>query len=382
MKKQLLILIAALLLTLCACSLEFNVKPSAQEDPVQEETIPERQTLDKADTPLTGIPIEKTTAEAFTAVEAVSPLLELKDRTVPATGLQLVQTQEYGPITASYYAADQNLDVWDIRQALFGATELEESICVEPPSNLGFEPFRTYANPSATKLLICKENVDMTSPTFSYYLYDGNEVCELTALNERPFGVVYPSRVRWRGDSALVYDVEEPDTGKYTTYLYRIETEDETILLADYDPFPFMAEDSVSERVLLIGDTYVLRVEQGGSVYLRKIPNGSEITVPNLEMPDTAYFHITQLNQCTALYFDADEKVHFTTLAFIDCESGNCTKLERAGLDDMDEQFVMLLNENTVAVPASTGTAEDERYYVFVYAFNGNAPLSADSDLQ
>ena len=83
-----------------------------------------------------------------------------------------------------------------------------------------------------------------------------------------------------------------------------------------------------------------------------------------------------------ALYFDADEKDHFTTLAFIDCESGSCTKLERAVLDDMDEQFVMLLNENTVAVPASTGTAEDERYYVFVYAFNGNAPLSADSDLQ
>lgn len=382
MKKQLLILIAALLLTLCACSMESNVKPPTQENPAQEETIPERQTSDKADTPLTGIPIEKTTAEAFTAVETASPLLELKNLTAPATGLQLVQTQEYGPITASYYAAAQNLDVWDIRRALFGATEPEESICVEPPSNLGFEPFRTYANPSATKLLICKKNVDMTSHAFSYYLYDGNEVCELTALNERPSGVVYPSHVRWRGDSELVYDVVEPDTGKYTTYLYRIETEDETILLADYDPFPFMAEDSVSERVLLIGDTYALRVKQGGSVYLRKIPNGNEITIPNLETPDTVYFHITQLNQRTALYFAADEKNHFTTLAFIDCESGNCAKLQRAVLDDMNEQFVMLLNENTVAVPASTGTAEDERYYVFVYAFNENVPLSDNSDLQ
>ena len=371
MKKQLLILFAVLLLTFCACLLEFNVKPSAQENSVQEETIPERQTLDKADTPLTGIPIEKTTAEAFTAVEAVSPLLELKNLTVPATGLQLVQSQEYGPITASYYAAAQNLDVWDIRQALFGTTESEESICMEPPSNLGFEPFRTYANPSATKLLICKENADIPSPIFSYYLYDGNEVCKLTALNECPSGVVYPSRVRWRGDEELVYDVEAPDTGKYTTYLYRIETEEETILLADYAPFPFMAEDSVSERVLLIGDTYALRVERGGSVYLRKIPNGSKITVPNLETPDTAYFHITQLNQRTALYFDADEQDHFTTLAFIDCESGSCTKLERAVLDDMDEQFVMLLNENIMAVPASTGTATDERNYLLVYAFTG-----------
>ena len=213
MKKQLLILIAALLLTFCTCSLEFNVKPPVQEDSAQEETIPERQTPDKADTPLTGMPIEKTTAEAFTAVEAVSPLLERKDLTAPTTGLQLVQSQEYGPITASYYAAAQNLDVWDLKQALFGTTEPEESICMEPPSHLGFEPFRTYANPSATKLLICKENVDMTSPAFSYYLYDGNVVCELAALNERPSGVVYPSRVRWRGDEELVYDVEEPDIG-------------------------------------------------------------------------------------------------------------------------------------------------------------------------
>lgn len=188
-------------------------------------------------------------------------------------------------------------------------------------------------------------------------------------LNDRAFGTVEPSHVRWHRDDELIYDIENLETGKYTTYLYQIQTQKEIILLADYDPFPFRAADTVKNRFLLIQDTYALRVERGGGVFLRLLPNGDEIKIPNLCTPDETYFHITQLGPHRALYYSADENGRYTTLAFIECGSGSCVKLKRIASDNMNEQAIMLLNENTVAIPAVAGTAGGgEQNYLFVYS--------------
>lgn len=374
MKKLCPVLLVILLLTLCACAKpapsEEQPEPPAQaespaqESPVQAEPAPEEAAA------------EITVPESFVSTETVPSLLELQGSEAPAEGLLFLKSQQYGPITASYYAAAPNLDVWDVRQALFGTTGEEETALMEVPDDLNFEPFRTYSNPSATYLLICKNDGDV----YTYYLYDGVNLHELTTLNARPFGVAYPPHVRWRGDDELVYDIENPETGKYTTYLYQIQTEEEAILLADYDPFPFYAADTVSERVLLVDDTCALRVERGGAIFLRKLPDGDEVEVPDLQTPETAYFHITPLDQRTVLYFAADENDHFTTLTFIDCESGSCAKLERSVSDDMDEQFIMLLDENTVAIPANAGIADGGQKYLFVYSFNKSVFSSSALD--
>ena len=99
------------------------------------------------------------------------------------------------------------------------------------------------------------------------------------------------------------------------------------------------------------------------------LPNGDEIKIPNLCTPDETYFHITQLGPHRALYYSADENGRYTTLAFIECGSGSCVKLKRIASDNMNEQAIMLLNENTVAIPAVAGTAGGgEQNYLFVYS--------------
>lgn len=393
MKKQRLLLLAALLLTLCACTKQPAQQLPAQvktaENPMPGEPAPEQQISSESDTQPADAPTEKPAApESFVATETVPSLPELQGSKKPAESLLFLKSQQYGPITASYYAAAPNLDVWDVRQALFGITGMEMPAQMERPDDLGFDPFRTWSNPSATYLLICKEIADTPSPTYCYDLYDGEELCELTTLNDRPFGTINPAHIRWRDDDELVYDVENPETGKFTTHVYNILTQTERVLLADYDPYPFYAVDTVSERYLLVHDTYALRVERGGTIFLRTLPDGDEIAVPELQTPETAYFHITPLDQQTALYFAADENHRFTTLAFIDCESGSCAKLERSVSDDMDEQFIMLLDESTVAIPANAGTADGGQNYLLIYdisawrnpPFAGGITLYAGSD--
>lgn len=384
MKKLSLIVFAILLLTLCACTKQPAQQPpvpvKTAEKPMPDEPAPERQISSEPDTQPADIPAEKASApESFVATEAVPLLSELQSDAVPAAGLLFLKSQQYGPVTASYYAAAPGIDVWDARQALFGAADMETAALMEEPDDLNFDPFRTYSNPSATYLLICKNDGDAYAISPTYYLYDGVKLRELTTLNTRPFGTINPAHVRWRGDSELVYDVENPKTGKFTTYLYDILTKEEQVLLADYDPFPFYAVDTVSERYLLVNDTYALRVERGGTIFLRTLPDGDEIAVPDLQTPDTAYFHITPLDQQTALYFAANENYRFTTLAFIDCASGSCAKLERSVSDDMDEQFMMLLDESTVAIPANAGIADGGQNYLFVYSFNQSTSSSSDS---
>lgn len=118
---------------------------------------------------------------------------------------------------------------------MFGEEGVKKAVSIEVPDNLDFKPFRADPNPSETYLLICKYDSD--APT--YYLYGGTILHEISVLNDRAFGTVEPSHVRWHSDDELIYDIENLETGKYTTYLYQIQTQKEIILLADYDPFPF-----------------------------------------------------------------------------------------------------------------------------------------------
>lgn len=310
------------------------------------------------------------TLDSFTATEQIPTLSEPQGGTKAAEALLLLDTQQYGPITASYYWAAQELDVWDARRALLGTLAADKPIQMDVPADLDFVPFRTISAPSASSLLICKKDGDADDAPLTYYLYDGENLNELTVLNHRSFGMVSPAHVRWRSDDELAYDVEDPKTGSYTTYLYELQTQKETVLLSDYAPFPFYAEDTIPERYLLVADTYALRIRRGGGVFLRQLPDGDEIVVTDLQTPDTAYFHMTPLSRNTVVYFSADETSHFTTLAFLDRESGLCAKLERPASDELSEQSIMLLDESTIAIPVTTRTAMAEQTYLFVYSFS------------
>lgn len=365
MKKLAWIAASLLLLILCACAKLPAQETAAPEAPVQ-------SGLEAPDT--AGAPAEEAAeAESFAGAEKVPAPSELRCNTGPAAGLSLINSRQYGPIAVSYYAALSEFDVWDAKQALFGTAKAEVPAQMDCPDDLGFEPFRTYPDPSGTYLLICKYEPAFEAEPPVYYLYDGTELSACGALNDCALGPVNLADVRWRGERALVYDAEAPETHRMTTYLYDVQTKTEQVLLADYDPFPFLAGDTASERYLLIHDTYALRVERGGAVFLRTLPDGAEKAVPGIQIPDTAYFHITALDQTTAVYFSVDEDGHYAALAFIDCGSGECAKLERSVPDGIQEQYPLPLSENTVAIPASSGTAENTQKYLFVYTFRGHA---------
>lgn len=359
-------LFATLLFFPCAC-----VKQSVQEVHVQADITTNNSAQGQQASEVSGMQPDddaskKTDAPlSFESVEIVPSQSELQSGGVLNENLRFLESKQYGLVAASYYATVPGIDVWDARLALFGEEGVKKAVSIEVPDNLDFKPFRADPNPSETYLLICKYDSD--APT--YYLYDGTILHEISVLNDRAFGTVEPSHVRWHSDDELIYDIENLETRKYTTYLYQIQTQKETILLADYDPFPFRAADTVKNRFLLIQDTYALRVERGGGVFLRLLPNGDEIKIPNLCTPDETYFHITQLGPHRALYYSADESGRYTTLAFIECRSGSCVKLKRIASDNMNEQAIMLLNENTVAIPAVAGTAGGgEQNYLFVYS--------------
>ena len=373
MKKLSLIWLLAYLFVLCACTKLTAISASEQEQILSAEAAAAQRIAAESDAQASAVSTEDELPESYEVTEAVPTLSELKGSTMLTAGLSLLKSQQYGPITVSYYAAASEFDVWDAKQALFGAAETEAPAQMDWPDDLGFEPFRTYSNPSATSLLICKYEPASEAEPPVYYQYDGTELSACSALNDCSFGPVNPAHVRWRGEHELVYDAESPETHRMTTCLYNVQTKTEQVLLADYDPFPFHAGDTVDERFLLIHDTYVLRVERGGTVFLRTLPDGTEKMVPGIQTPDTAYFHMTALDQTTTVYFSVGEDGHYTTLAFIDCGSGDCAKLERTVPSGIQELYPLLLSEDTIAIPANARMAEEEEsghIFLLVYTFS------------
>lgn len=389
MKKLCLTVLAILLLALCACSKhpvqELPAPVKTAENPMPGEPAAEQQISGESDTQPADAPTEKPAApESFVATETVPSLVELQGSEDPAESLLLLKSQQYGPITACYYAAAPNLDVWDIRQALFGTTGMEMPAQIERPADLGFVPFRTYSNPSATDLLICKNDGDV----YTYYLYDGVNLHELTTLNDRPFGVVYPPHVRWRSDGELVYDIENPETGKFTTYVYNILTQTEQVLLADYDPYPFYAADTASERYLLVHDTYALRVERGGTVAIRNLSDGAEQMIAGFTLPE-GYSHLYVGSGDMVFYRAGYQDGAWRQIGFIDCATGSCAVLNRTLPGTLREAFdLVTLSETAFALQASAETELGMQNYLLIYdvsswrnpPFAGGITLYAGSD--
>lgn len=364
MKKLLMFVLALLLLLLCACT------RMTREDAMQriQDSWDEAQMSAQEEAPV-----------SFAAVEEAPSLSEPQGGDVSAEALHFLHTRQYGPITANYYALSPELTIWDARQAVVGAACESPTPGMELPGDLGFAPFRTYSNLSSTRLLICRLEDSAPAAQSRYYLYDGESVREVEALNERLKRAVLPPYVRWRGDDVLAFDVEDPGTGKWTTYGYDVLTGKEEVLLADYDPFPFDAGDTAKERCLLIDDAYVLRVVRGGAVYLRRLDAAEGIQIPDLQTPDAAYFHITRLNSSTAVYFDADETGRLTTLAFIDLVSGSCAKLSLRVPDSLDAQYPILWDDSSIAIPVNSNAADENQNDVFVYSFDPDALLAVEA---
>ncbi len=268
----------------------------------------------------------------------------------------------------------------DRKLALF---DLEHASAEPVLQDLPFTPASIYPNGSGSRYLLCEQTGgnDLLGE-YVWYLDDANHPLEI--LNDRPFGVTYPPHVRWRGDDELVYDIENPETGKFTTYLYNVLTQTEQILLADYDPYPFCAEDTASERYLLVHDTYALRVERGGTVTIRNLSDGTEQVIAGFTLPE--YYNHLYVGSGDMVFYRATHQNSdsWEQIGFIDCATGSCAVLNRRVPDTLHEAYDLLpLSETAFAIQASAETEFGTQNYLLIYDVSSwhNPPFAGDITL-
>lgn len=273
----------------------------------------------------------------------------------------------------------------DGKLALF---DLEHASAEPVLQDLPFTPARIYPNGSGSRYLLCEQTGgnDLLGE-YVWYLDDADHPLEI--LNDRPFGVVYPSHVHWRSDGELVYDIENPETGKFTTYVYNILTQTEQVLLADYDPYPFYAADTASERYLLVHDTYALRVERGGTVAIRNLSDGAEQVIAGFTLPE--YYNHLYVGSGDMVFYRATHQNSdsWEQIGFIDCATGSCAVLNRTLPGTLREAFdLVTLSETAFALQASAETELGMQNYLLIYdvsswrnpPFAGGITLYAGSD--
>lgn len=273
----------------------------------------------------------------------------------------------------------------DGKLALF---DLEHASAEQVLQDLPLTPARIYPNGSGSRYLLCEQiGGDDLLGEYVWYLDDADHPLEI--LNTRPFGTINPAHIRWRGDNELVYDIENPETGKNTTYVYNILTQAEQVLLADYDPYPFWAEDTASERYLLVHDTYALRVERGGTVAIRNLSDGTEQVIAGFTLPE--YYNHLYVGSGDMVFYRATHQNSdsWEQIGFIDCATGNCAVLNRRVPETLHEEFDLLpLSETAFAIQASAETERGTKKYLLIYditawrnpPFAGGITLYAGSD--
>lgn len=169
--------------------------------------------------------------------------------------------------------------------------------------------------------------------------------------------------VRWRGEETIVYDVENPETGRLSTFCYDVEADAGQMLLADYMPYPAAAE---GERVLLVKDAYALRLAADGAAYLRALPDGAEQPLAGLNVRGcTLEAGNGELVFCRR----RSEADTWRQLGFIDCAAGACTLWNRETPEGLhEENTVLCLGETAIGIKAAAATASGVQSYLLVYS--------------
>ena len=264
----------------------------------------------------------------------------------------------------------------DGKLALF---DLENETAKAVLENLPAPASRVYPNGSASRYLFCREG---ENGRYTWFLDSDDQ--PLAALNDR---AAAPACVRWRGETQLAYDIENPETGKFSTYLYDIPSETERPLLEEYDPYPFLAEDTAEARYLLVQDAYALRVERGGAVTICDLSDGTKQKISDFSLPDEySTFFVGSGN--VVFYRAGYQDEAWQQIGFIDCAAGNCAVLGRTVPPQIKEAFDLIpLGETAFALQASAEKASGTQDYLLVYdvsswrdpPFTGGITLYADS---